>query len=501
MNIIRSIMINILILLLIVVIAGCGRSGYEADYSETEFQQMLDQRIPGWMDRYEVPGVTLALVKNGETVWAGAYGLADVETQIQMTPKTVCRVESISKSVTARGVMKLVEMGTIQLDDPVCRHLKSWKFPESDFDTDKVTIRHLLSHSSGLQLGTIGLEYDPREEKPPLRESLTREVKFVQEPGKSFIYSNVGFNLLELLIEDVTGQSFSDFMKEEVMIPLGMQTSSYEWQEDFPTGVPNGYTLNGEAVPVYVYSEKGAGGLFANVKDIARFVGGGMLTDVYSSENVIAQSSTRELYSPVMNVSGVYSFAADHYGLGHFVETLPTGQTAVFGGGQGNGWMTHFHLVPETGDGIVIVTNSSRSWPLISHILSDWAEWNGFGSVGMGVIAKAMMGFWTVIFLIMAGSVLQLIRIIRDYRQGERLINLQINNYSLVQFLQLTLFLILTSVLIWSITRDYLMITSVFPGVSSWLMFAMALASITSLIMALIPKKDRGIQGSGAIQL
>src|SRR6056297_2487611 len=163
MNIIRSIMINILTLLLIVVIAGCGRSINEADYSETEFQQILDQRIPGWIDRYEVPGVTLALVKNGETVWAGAYGFADVKKQIQMTPKTVCRVESISKSVTARGVMKLVEMGAIQLDDPVCRHLKSWEFPESDYDFKKVTIRHLLSHSSGLSLGTIGLDYTPQE--------------------------------------------------------------------------------------------------------------------------------------------------------------------------------------------------------------------------------------------------------------------------------------------------------------------------------------------------
>ena len=494
MNIIRSIMINILTLLLIVVIAGCGRSVNEADYSETEFQQILDQRIPGWMDRYEVPGVTLALVKNGETVWAGAYGLADVKNQIQMTPKTLCRVESISKSVTARGVMKLVEMGAIQLDEPVYLHLKSWKFPESDFDTDKVTIRHLLSHSSGLQLGTIGLEYDPREEKPPLRESLTREVKFVQEPGKSFIYSNVGFNLLELLIEDVTGQSFSDFMKEEVMIPSGMQTSSYEWQEDFPTGVPNGYTLNGEPVPVYVYSEKGAGGLFANVKDIARFVGGGILTDVYSAENILAQSSIRELYSPVMNVSGVYSFAADHYGLGHFVETLPTGQKAVFGGGQGNGWMTHFHLVPENGDGIVILTNSSRSWPLISHILSDWAEWNGFGSVGMGIITKATTALWILVVLSMAGLVFQLIRIIRDYRQGERLIDLQINNYSLVQFLQLTLFLILTSILIWSLTREYLMITSVFPGVSGWLMVTLILAALTVFIMAIIPSRQGSMQ-------
>ena len=494
MNIIRSIMINILTLLLIVVIARCGRSGYEADYSETEFQQMLDQRIPDWMDRYEVPGVTIALINNGAIVWANAYGFADVSHQVRMTPATVCRVESISKSVTARGVMKLVEMGKIQLDDPVYLRLKSWEFPESDYDFKKVTIRHLLSHSSGLSLGTIGLEYAPQEKKPSMREALTREVQFVQEPGQSFIYSNVGFNLLELLIEDVSGQSFSEFMKEEILHPSGMQYASFEWQEDFPTKVPNGYTVNGDPVSVYVYSEKGAGGLFANVEDITRFVASGMLNEFYKTDYTISQNSIGELYSPVIDVGGIYSFVAGKYGLGHFIETLPNGRRAVFGGGQGHGWMTHFHLVPDAGEGIVILTNSSRSWPLISNILSDWAVWNGFGSVGMGIITQATTALWILIVLSMAGLVLQLIRIIRDYRQGERLINLQINNYSLVQFIQLALFLILTFILIWSLTRDYMMITSVFPGVSGWLMVTLILAALTVFIMAIIPSKQGRMQ-------
>ena len=501
MNIFRSIMVTVIALLLMVVITGCSRSGNGTDYSQLEFQERLDQRIPDWMDRYEVPGVTIALINNGEIVWANAYGFADVSHQVRMTPETVCRVESISKSVTARGVMKLVEMGKIQLDDPVYLHLKSWEFPESDYDFKKVTIRHLLSHSSGLSLGTIGLEYAPQEKKPSMREALTREVQFVQEPGQSFIYSNVGFNLLELLIEDVSGQSFSEFMKEEILHSSGMQYASFEWQEDFPTKVPNGYTVNGDPVSVYVYSEKGAGGLFANVEDITRFVASGMLNEFYKTDYTISQNSIGELYSPVIDVGGIYSFVAGKYGLGHFIETLPDGRRAVFGGGQGHGWMTHFHLVPDAGEGIVILTNSSRSWPLISNILSDWAVWNGFGSVGMGIITKATTGLWILIVLTMAGLFIQLIRIIRDYLQEKRQFDLQIKNYSGVQFVQLALFLILTSVLIWSITRDYLMITSVFPGVSSWLMFAMALASITSLIMALIPKKDRGIQGSGAIQL
>ncbi|HKL14301.1 MAG TPA: serine hydrolase domain-containing protein [Balneolaceae bacterium] len=492
MNIIQSKSVKFIALMLLVATAGCSRMTDDVEYSQADFQQHLGQRIPDLMDWYEVPGVSVALIKNGKISWSDAYGLADIENEVRMSPKTICRVESISKSVTARGVMKLVEKGEIKLDDPVYVHLKSWEFPESEVDFKKVTIRHLLSHSSGLTLGTIGLEYDPREEKPSLRESLSREVRFEREPRTVFSYSNVGYHLLELLIEDVTGRSFSEYMLNEILIPLKMENASFEWSEDFITPVPNGHNLNGDPVPVYVYSEKGAGGLFANVEDIATFVSSGMLDQYYSDTNVLKEKSIRELYNPLIEAAGIYSLVSENYGLGHFIETLPNGKQAVFSGGQGNGWMTHFHLVPETGDGIVILTNSSRSWPLISHILSDWAEWNGFGSLGMDLIAKATTGLWIVIGLILTVSFLQIVRMIRESIQGKRRFDLQIKNYSGVQYLQLTMALILIFVLIWSLTREYLLISSVFPGASPWLMIALVLVLLTLLLSVLLSKKRSG---------
>jgi hypothetical protein len=284
-------------------------------------------------------------------------------------------------------------------------------------------------------------------------------------------------------------------MKEEILLPLGMQNASYEWREGFPTAVPNGHNLSGEPVPVYVYSEKGAGGLFARVEDIARFVSSGMLDQFYYPDSVLTQISIKELYSPVIDVANIYSLVADHYGLGHFIETMPNGQIVVFGGGQGNGWMTHFHLVPETGDGIVILTNSSRSWPLISHILSDWAEWNGLGSVGMGLIAKAITGFWILIGLILTVSFWQMYRIIRNSIKGKRKFDLQIKNYSGVQFVQLAMAVILISVLIWSVTREYLVIASVFPGASEWLMVALFLVVVT-LLIAVLFQTETGAKNS-----
>jgi CubicO group peptidase (beta-lactamase class C family) len=482
--------LSAILLSLFMLLPGSCEDQGENGIKKGDIQELLDQRIPGWMERYDVPGVSIALVSSGELTWSNGYGFADLEKQTRMRSETVCRVESISKSVTARGVMKLVERGEIGLDDPVAYHLKSWDFPETNIDVERVTIRHLLSHSSGLPLGTIGLEYAPDEERPTLRESLSREVWFERDPGTKFNYSNVGFHLLELLIEDVTGRNFSEYMQEEILDPLKMEHSSYEWSEDFITPVPNGHNLNGKPIPVYVYSEKGAGGLFANAEDIARFVASGMFNPFYSENNVLTENSIRELYTPVTNVAGIYAFVSELYGLGHFIETLPNGQTAVFSGGQGNGWMTHFHLIPETGDGIVILTNSSRSWPLISHILSEWAEWNGLGSVGMGIITKAITWLWVVIGLITAGSFYQIIRIIRGSIQGKRTFDLQIKNYLGVQFLQLVLSVILLSVLIWSATQEYLMITSVFPGASDWFILSLWFLAFVLLISVLLSKES-----------
>ena len=198
-----------------------------------KFTDHLDERIPALMKDYDIPGVNIALVKRGKTVWLKAYGYADLEHNRKMTLDAVCRVESISKSVTALGVIRLVEQGLIGLDDPVQRYLGNWKLPDSEYDKDEITVRKLLSHNAGMPLGAIGpeVEYAPLSPMPSLREFLTQEARLVRQPGSGFSYSNTGFNLLELLIEEVSGRKFAYYMMEEVLIPLGMRHSDFCWNE------------------------------------------------------------------------------------------------------------------------------------------------------------------------------------------------------------------------------------------------------------------------------
>ena len=261
-----------------------------------KFTFYLDERIPEIMEAYDIPGASIALIKGGETIWTKAYGYADLETGRKMTTDTLLRVESISKSVTAWGVMKLVEQGKIELNRPVNQYIKSWKFPKSEFEEEEITVKYLLSHTSGLPLGDFTKRYSPTKEIPSLKDSLSMEAILEQKPGISFSYSNVGYNLLELLIEELTSCDFSEYMKREILIPLRMNNSSYTWSEDFNPAVPFGYDLTGEAVPVYVYPEKGSGGLFATVEDVALFVAAGMPS---SSQNhkVLSTQSINILHS------------------------------------------------------------------------------------------------------------------------------------------------------------------------------------------------------------
>jgi hypothetical protein len=216
----------------------------------------------------------------------------------------------------------------------------------------------------------------------------------------------------------------------------------------------------------------------------------GMTANASQSSLPLSQNSIRQIYEPSVEISGIYSFVSEAYGFGHFIDSLSSGEVSVFSGGQGQGWMTHFQSVPEAGDGIVILTNSQRSWPFISYILKDWAEWRGDSSVGMARITDAVTGIWILIGLLFMGSIYQAGRLGTQFIQKRRQITPLKRMGRWTRFILFILSGILTFSVLWALNQDYFFLFSVFPIASGWLIIAIVFVATVLLISAFFPNKS-----------
>ena len=222
------------------------------------------------------PGLSVALVHHGQLVWAAGYGVADPATGQPVTAATRFQAASLSKPVTAWGVLRLVGSGRIGLDEPVIGRLRRWRPPPSPFDADGITVRRLLSHTAGLSVhGYVGQSAD--RPLSSIASSLSGEtgdgfpVELLEAPGRGWLYSGGGYSLLQLLLEELTGRPFADDMQAQVLEPLGMTASSFRWSRTAHTARP--HDVDGDPVPDFAFAEQAAAGLVTTAADLARFLG------------------------------------------------------------------------------------------------------------------------------------------------------------------------------------------------------------------------------------
>ena len=179
----------------------------------------LESYIPDYMQEKNIPGVAIALIRDDKIVWTEGFGVANAITRKPVTPETPFEVASNSKVVTAYIALQLVDQGKLSLDAPLNAYLPEPWLPPSEY-RDTITLRHVLSHSSGL--GKIG------------GESLFA-------PGRGYYYSASGLHYLQAVIEQVTGQSLEDIAQEMVFVPLGMSSSSFVNPTEITPRTANGH--------------------------------------------------------------------------------------------------------------------------------------------------------------------------------------------------------------------------------------------------------------------
>lgn len=330
----------------------------------TAAEKIIDEEASG--------NVAMALIEKGE-VADSYYRSSDAS----VNQDTVFQVASLSKWLTAWGVMVLVEDGLIDIDAPVSQYLTRWQLPDSEFDHSGVTIGRLLSHTAGLDdsLGYDG--FDTPNDLQTLEASLTRAkdaspgksgiVKVGYEPGKEWNYSGGGYTLLQLVIEEVSDLSFADHMKRRVFEPLGMTRSTFDHAEAIEMGLSENFTLNGRTEPFRWYTALGAASLFTSSADMAKFVG------VQGPKGV--QFVLSEEMLTMMATSHASSLGADVWGLGVMLYASNNRDGFIIGhdGNNEPAINTAVRFDPATGDGIVVLETGSAL--LATEIASEWVFW------------------------------------------------------------------------------------------------------------------------------
>lgn len=291
--------------------------------------------------------------------------------------QSVFQVASLGKWLTAWGVMAMAQDGEIDLDAPVSKYLTRWQLPASQFDASQVTVRRLLSHTAGLTDGLGYQGFPTADERQTIEASLTNaadaspdkvgQTVLGAKPGSQWNYSGGGYTLLQLLIEEVSGQSFADFMDERVFAPLGMDRTTFDHVEAMELGLAQNFAPDGRAEPFRWYTALAATSLFTTSDDLATFIA----AQAPSGSNAVLSTET----TAAMREPHASSMGADIWGLGAMLYAPNNSGGFVIGhdGRNEPAINTAARLDPATGDGIVVLSTGNRL--LATRIGGEWVFW------------------------------------------------------------------------------------------------------------------------------
>ncbi len=339
------------------------------------------------MDRFGVPGVSIAVIKDFKIHWAKGYGIADVETGATVNTETLFQAASISKPVNAMALLKAAQDGKFSIDDDINTILTSWELPESPFTKDQsVTVRMLASHTSGLGDGFGFPGYDPSDPRPTTIQILNNDkpsnvgpVLLVRRPMTAFHYSGGGITILQLALTDVIGRPYPEILQEYVLGPAGMTQSTFEQPlpPERDQNAARAHDGKGQAMGVkwHVYPELAAAGLWTTPTDLANFAIEVQKSLRGEANNVLSPMMVQEMLSPV----GVGDYAVGF-------SVTKEGQGWYFRHGGGN-WGFRCLLVAHKvkGYGFAIMTNARNGSIITNELKQRIARAYGYDSLDKAV--------------------------------------------------------------------------------------------------------------------
>lgn len=314
----------------------------------------VDRVVQSEMAKQHIAGLSLAVIKSGKILTARGYGWANLEHRLKANPETVYEIGSITKQFTATAIMMLVEEGKIQLEDPISQYIDATPTAWKD-----VTIRHLLTHTSGIKSYTelplfIRMTVFPTTPKEVVK--LLAPIALEFKPGEKWKYSNSGFYLLGMIVEKASGKPYARFLQDRIFGPLGMSSTRVNDLKDIIPNRAAGYDWNGKewknAMAIDMTWPYSAGAIVSTVQDMAKW------DAALYTEKLVKASSLRTMWTPARLNDG----SKTNYGFGWQLDTVRGHRSMRHTGGI-PGFITQENRYPDDRLTVVVFTNIGQSDP------------------------------------------------------------------------------------------------------------------------------------------
>jgi CubicO group peptidase (beta-lactamase class C family) len=327
-------------------------------FASSTLGDQVDDYIKTRMEEHRIPGIALRIIRDGTALKTATYGMANLELNVPVKPETVFEIGSITKQFTAAGILLLAQDGKLSVSDPISRHLNNTPAAWTN-----ITIRHLLSHTSGIKsyTGLTGFE---------LTRHLTQE-QFIRavgeyplefQPGQSWKYCNTGFNLLGYIIENVGHKRYSDFMNERIFRQLEMTATRDRRPGDIIPNRAAGYEqtnhiwINRDYDLTDVFA---AGAFVSNIGDLSKW------NAALDCEAILNTPSKEQMWTPTKLNNGKVT----KYGFGWFIESVE-GHKNIGHGGSTSGFSASIQRFPDDKLAVILLSNTDEqiATTLAKHI-------------------------------------------------------------------------------------------------------------------------------------
>jgi CubicO group peptidase (beta-lactamase class C family) len=319
------------------------------------------------------PSLAVAVARDGKILWEEGFGWADREKRIAATGHTLYSLASISKPITATGLMVLVQAGKIDLDRPVNDYLGDAKLRARAGDAAQAIVRRVANHTAGLPLHYQFFYADEPFHRPSMDETILRYGNLVTVPGEKYEYSNLGFGILDYAIARSSGRPYEDFMRQEVFLKLGLTHTSVGIGPGLETLAATRYGNDGLPIPFYDFDHRGASAIFASAHDLVRFGLFHLKAHLPEQAAILTDASIDEMHKPTAAVG-----PRAGYGIGWATSDTPGGYHVVSHTGGMGGVATSLRLIPSERLAVVVLCNAGIPLPgrvsdeILAAMLPNW---------------------------------------------------------------------------------------------------------------------------------